>query len=70
MLIKVPHRPSPRQPRHRRIRGPQRHMMLAVEKVGRVPRKVCRREQTRVVAQQGRRPFPDAAVGPFAMTLV
>jgi len=70
MLIKVLHRPSPSKARNRRIRPTERDVVLVVEKVGRVPRKVGRREQTRVVAKEGRGPFPDAAVGTFAAVFV
>ena len=70
VLIKVPHRPSASEARNRRVRPTERDVVLVVEKVGRVPRKVRRREETRVVVQKGRGPFPDAAVGAFAATFV
>ena len=70
VLIKVPHRPSASEARNRRVRPTERDVVFVVEKVGRVPRKVRRREETRVVVQKGRGPFPDAAVGAFAATFV
>jgi len=45
-------------------------MVLAVEKVGRVPREMRRREETLVVVQEGRGPFPDATVGTFTIVFV
>lgn len=70
VLIKVPRRPSPSQTRDGRIRRAERDVVLLVEKVGRVPREVRGREQTLVVAQVRRGPFPHTAVGAFPAVFV
>lgn len=70
MLIKVSDRPPTSEAWDRRVRPTERDVMLLIEKVGRVPGKVRSREQTLVVAQEGRGPFPDTAVGAFAAIFV
>lgn len=70
MLVKVPHRPSSSEARNRCIRPTERDVVLLVKKVSRVPWKVGGREQSLVVGQEGRSPFPDAAVGTFAVLFV
>ena len=70
VLIKIPHRPPPREPRQRRVRRTEHHLVLVVEKVGRVPREMRRRPQTVMRAQRSRSPFPDAAIGALASVCV